>query len=431
MRLVEQGKVQLDGKAWDYVAAYMGKEPFDARVKSITVRQLLTFSWGMDRALSREYNGGWVIDSNGKVLKTARELLRYRLLNVPLDFAPGARYSYNGGGYSWLQLIAELVDGRPLDRQLTEMLGPEPLSSGRFRFSTTLPSALTPAEPRFYDYPGASRSPPVPGLYPNPAPASVPLPDGSFVLEAYGGGGGLVASALTYTRFIQRLQGIRQPALLKPETWTQMRTPQTLPDGTPYVGLGVQTYPAYNTDYWVNFNGAFAGTRTAWTSTPRSAGGPRVTLVALVNGTFAGATEGNRSEDISAELMAPLLAAVDRIGYVKVAAKPEIKGESLIARGTTTEDFFSDLLFDWGQRLLPSLFPDVASSGLFDGYRFRAYPSTNTFLGTKGGHVWLYQPGVSGAINDLGAMVDYLPQAIRDTDALKASASAAPAPATR
>lgn len=79
----------------------------------------------------------------GKVLKTARELLRYRLLDLPLD------------------------------RQLTEMLGPEPLSSGRFRFGTTLPSALTPAAPRYYDYPGAPLLPPVPGVYPNPAPATV------------------------------------------------------------------------------------------------------------------------------------------------------------------------------------------------------------------------------------------------------------------
>ena len=426
MRLVELGKVQLDGKAWDYVAAYMGKEPFDARVKTITVRQLLTFSWGMDRALSREFNGGWVVDGTGKVLKTARELLRYRLLNLPLDFAPGARYAYNGGGYSWLQLIAELVDGRSLDRQLTEMLGPEPLSSGRFRFGTTLPSALTPAEPRYYDYPGAPLLPPVPGVYPNPAPASVPQPDGSFVLEAYGGGGGLVTSALTMTRFIQRLQGIRQPALLKPETWTQMRTLQVLPDGTPYVGLGVQTVPAYTTDYWVTFTGSIPGTRTGWMSIPRSPGGPRVTLVALVNGTFAGATEANRNEDISAELLTPLLAAVDRIGYVKVAAKPEIKADALIARGTSTEDYFSDLLFDWGQRLYPALFPDVASSGVFDGYRFRAYPSTNTYLGTKGGRVWLYQPAAANPMTDLGAMGDYLPQAVRDTDALKPTAAAAP-----
>lgn len=139
------------------------------------------------------------------------------------------------------------------------------------------------------------------------------------MLEAYGGGG-LVTSALTMTRVIQRLQGIRQPALLE----------------------------------------------------------------------------------------------------------PEIKADALIARGTSTEDYFSDLPFDWGQRLYPSLFPDVASSGVFDGYRFRAYPSTNTYLGTKGGRVWLYQPAAANPMTDLGAMGDYLPQAVRDTDALKPTAAAAP-----
>ena len=87
MRLVEQGRLSLDAKAWDLVSSYMGAEPKDPRVKDITVRQLLTFTWGLDRALSTDYNGNWVRDSSGKVLSTSRELLRYRLLNVPLPLS--------------------------------------------------------------------------------------------------------------------------------------------------------------------------------------------------------------------------------------------------------------------------------------------------------------------------------------------------------
>lgn len=416
LRLVEQGRVGLDAPAWPYVAAYMGAEPADSRVRNVTVRQLLTHSWGLDRALSGDPNGTWVRDASGNVISTSRELLRRRLLTQPLDFAPGARYAYNNAGYGWLQLIAELVDGRPLDRQLTEMMGAEALSTGRVRIGTTLPSAITPAEPTYYDYAGAPTAAPVPGLYPAPEPARVARPQGAFTLQGYGGGGGLVASAFTVTRFIQRLQGIRQPALLQPATFAQMRTEQTLADGPRYVGLGVVAAPAYGSDYWLSFNGSILGTRTGWLSTPRSAGGPRVTVVALVNGTWAWDWGGETptGDNIHAELVEPILRAVDAVGYTKVAAKPEITGDHVLAAGSSTEAYHADILFDWAERVLPALFPGHPASGLYAGYRYRWYAPTDTYLATRDGRVWLYQPASGGAILDVGTMTDYLPQATRD-----------------
>lgn len=411
MRLVEQGRLSLDSNAWNLVSGYMGAEPKDPRVKTITVRQLLTFSWGLDRALSTDLNGSWLRDSSGKVLSTSRELLRYRLLNVPLDFAPGARYSYNGAGYSWLQLIAELIDGRPMDVQLTAAMGPESLSTGRIRIGSTLPSAITPAEPTYYYFPGAPQRPPVPGLYPAPEPATVPTPYGAFTLDAYGGGGGLIASPLTVTRFIQRLHGIRQPALVRPETWAQMRTEQPLADGTRYTGLGVQTVPAYGSDYSVTFNGSVPGTRTGWLSTPRSAGGPRVTIVALVNGTFVGATEANFSEDLTAELLTPVLMAVDKVGYGKVAAKPEISGERLVAWGTSTHDHLTDVIFDWAARTFSTVLTGTPQSGTIEGFRYRFWSSAGLYLVTKDGRLYLYQPAVNPTLLPLGLLTDFLPTA--------------------
>jgi CubicO group peptidase (beta-lactamase class C family) len=272
MKLVEQGRLQLDGTAWDLIKDFIGAKPLDPRVKQVTLRQLLTHSWGLDRAVTTEPNGRW-ITVNGQLLHLSRDLLRNYLLTKRLDFAPGARYAYNGLGFSWLQLITELQTGQPLGEQLTAMLGPEALSTGRVRIGSTNSRLVTPAEPVFHDPPGAAQVAPMPGLYAAPAPATVPVPYGSFTLESYGGGGGLMASALTVARFVQRLQGIRQPALLQPATYATMRTEQPVADGTRYIGLGVQVVPTYGTDHWISFNGSIPGTRTGWLSTPRTAGG--------------------------------------------------------------------------------------------------------------------------------------------------------------
>ena len=130
MKLYEQGKLQLDAPAWGYVSTFLGGEPKDARLKQVTVRQLLTHTWGLNRAVSSDPMGAWLTDAAGKVLTTCPDVLRQRLLTMTLDFAPGSRYAYNNTGFCWLGLIAETLDGRSLDKQLSAMLGPDPLSAG-------------------------------------------------------------------------------------------------------------------------------------------------------------------------------------------------------------------------------------------------------------------------------------------------------------
>jgi N-acyl-D-amino-acid deacylase len=415
MRLVEQGKLQLDQPAWNHVSTFMAAEPADARLKQVTVRQLLTHSWGLDRAVSSDPMGSWVNDG-GRILSACKDVLRYRLLRMTLDFAPGARYAYNNTGYCWLDLIAETIDGRPLGTQITRWLGPEPLSTGRVRTGSVLPSQISPAEPRAYDRPGAPTGAPVPGLYPTPAPAQVRRTDGVYTLSGYGGSGGLVASPLTVTRFVQRLQGIRQPALLQPQTWQAMQTEQVLADGTRNAGLGVQTMLAWpgSADRWYAFQGLIIGTRTGWISTPRVPGGAMVTIVATANGNRIWPADGQDMDNIFAELIYPVLGAVDSLGLSRLAAKPEISGERLIAWGSSTEAWFADQTFDWGASTYPELLGGVPQAGIIDGYRYRHFPSTGVFVGAKDGQLFLYQPAASPEILPLGAMADFLPLVMRD-----------------
>ena len=410
MRLVEQGRVQLDAPAWTYVSAFMAAEPADARLRQVTVRQLLTHTWGLDRAVSADPMGGWYTE-NGQTLTSCKDVLRYRLLRMTLDFAPGARYAYNNSGFCWLGLIAETVDGRPLDAQLTAALGPEPLSTGRVRIGSTLPSMYTPAEVRHYDRAGAPLGRPVPGLYPAPVPAQVPRPDGYYTLGGFGGSGGLMASALTVTRFLQRLQGVRQPALLLPDTWRQMQTEQVLADGYKNIGLGIQTVQAWpdSPDRWYNFSGHILGTRTGWISTPRLAGGPMLTIVALVNGNRVWPGDGTADDNIHAELVFPILNAIDAMGRTVYEAKPEITGERLVAWGSATEAYLADLTFDWGARTYPDLLKGTPQAGIYDGYRYRYFAASGLYVGAKEGRLFLYQPALGTAIQPLGALTDFLP----------------------
>ena len=415
MRLVEQGRVQLDAPAWGYVSAFMAAEPADARLKQVTVRQLLTHAWGLDRAVSTDPMGSWYNDG-GRILSSCKDVLRYRLLRMTLDFTPGARYAYNNTGYCWLGLIAETVDGRPLDTQITALIGPEALSTGRVRIGSVVPQQATPAEVHHYDRIGAPLGTPVPGVLPAPAPTQVPRPYGVYTLDGYGGSGGLVASPLTVTRFVQRLVGARQPALLQDATWQAMRAPQVLGDGYPNVGLGIQTIKAWPDadDRWYNFAGHILGTRTGWVATPRFRGGPMLTIVATVNGNRVWPNDGQAEDNLHAELIYPILSAVDAVGRDRYSAKPEITGERLIAWGGAAEAWLADQVFEWGQRSYPTLLSGAPQAGVFDGYRFRHYPSTGVYVGVKEGRLYFYQPTASPDVQPLGALADFLPAAMRD-----------------
>ena len=412
MRLVEQGRVSLDAPAWSYIAPVVGtSQPADARLKQVTVRQLLTHTWGLDRSVSPDPVGSWYSDGN-TVVSTARDMLRYHLMRMTLNFAPGARHAYNNTGFVWLQMIAESVDGRPIEQQITSALGGEALSTGRARFGEVLPSKLTLAEATYHDHVGAARLPPVPGVYPEPAPATVPRPDGSFTLVGYGGSGGYVMSPLSVVRFLQRMSGQRQPELLNAATRATMFREQTLADGTRYWGLGIQANNAYTPDdHQLTHTGAVLGARNGFRSTPRMPRGPMLTVFVQANGTPAG--QGSEAVDnIAAEIIDPIIFAVDRIaGY---QSKPEIGPERLIAWGSATEDHFTDLLLNWAQTTFPDLFKGPPVAGLVDGYRFRYYAPTQTYVAVKQGQVYLYQPAVSPQIVPVGPMVQWLPQALND-----------------
>lgn len=101
MQLVEDGKIQLEGKIIDYVPDYPNKDV----ANRVTIHQLLTHTAGLGHFWTEEF------------MRTSKDLFREIedylpiFANDTLLFEPGSRYSYSNAGFMVLGLIIEKVTG--------------------------------------------------------------------------------------------------------------------------------------------------------------------------------------------------------------------------------------------------------------------------------------------------------------------------------
>jgi CubicO group peptidase (beta-lactamase class C family) len=105
LQLVDQGYLSLDAPLGDYLPHYV---PADARVSSITPRHVLSHSGGLPNWRSAD-----------------RPLKTY--------FEPGARFSYSGEGFLYLQKAIEAITGEKL-QTVVERLVVQPLAMVRSSF---------------------------------------------------------------------------------------------------------------------------------------------------------------------------------------------------------------------------------------------------------------------------------------------------------
>jgi CubicO group peptidase (beta-lactamase class C family) len=113
LRLVDQGKLDLDAPARTYVPEF---DPVDKRLADITVRQLLTHTSGLVGTL---FN-----DTGRNEDALARQI---ELINAhPMAHPPGALLSYCNSGMLLLGRCIETASGQPWDIALRTLLA-EPL----------------------------------------------------------------------------------------------------------------------------------------------------------------------------------------------------------------------------------------------------------------------------------------------------------------
>lgn len=135
MKLVEAGKLDLDTPAFALIpdiqptSGRLG----DARIRRITIRNLLTHSGGWDASISGEPvitpQISQIAAATGGQFPPSPEAIISWVLNRPLDFDPGTRFAYCNFGYVVLGRVIEKVAGQPYDEFIRQQVF-SPMESG-------------------------------------------------------------------------------------------------------------------------------------------------------------------------------------------------------------------------------------------------------------------------------------------------------------
>lgn len=269
LKLVEQGKLRLDDRAFDLLklppVVSKGDVP-DPRLAKITIRQLLQHSggWDRDKSFDPMFRPDEIAAAVGSPAPARPEAIIRYMLGKPLEHDPGTRYAYSNFGYSVLGRVIEKVSGLGYEEYVRRnVLAPAHVTT--MRIGATRESGRLPNEVRYYTPSGrTSRS-----VFPD-QPGEVPACYGSFFVEAMDAHGGWVASAVDLVKFSAALD---DPAhtLLKPETLRAMYRRPDAPlwrkdDGSPsdaFYGCGWMVRPVGQdgkANYW--HSGSLPGTNT-------------------------------------------------------------------------------------------------------------------------------------------------------------------------
>jgi CubicO group peptidase (beta-lactamase class C family) len=122
MKLVEQGYINLD----EPIATYLqGKINVPADKAGITVRMLFNHTSGVIAEPLCANN-----------VFTTLKACAQEALNTPLEFTPGTKFAYGGGGMQVAGFIAEAVTGRSFTELFDEIVA-TPLGLTRFRYNSS------------------------------------------------------------------------------------------------------------------------------------------------------------------------------------------------------------------------------------------------------------------------------------------------------
>jgi len=128
LRLVEQGKVELDAPANRYLKRWqLRSSQFDP--DGVTIRRMLSHRAGLSVHGFLDYDQRRRLPTLVEILEGKNQIELFGEANGPvvIKWQPGSKYVYSGGGYVLLQMIIEDVTGESfaafIDREVTAPLG--------------------------------------------------------------------------------------------------------------------------------------------------------------------------------------------------------------------------------------------------------------------------------------------------------------------
>lgn len=228
LKLIEDGRLALDAKAFDIVRAeplLKDGQQLDPRLARITVRQLLqhTGGWDRDKSFDPMFRATRIAEATGTAAPAKPDAVIRYMLGKPLDFDPGQRYAYSNFGYCVLGRIIEVTTGQSYEKFIRQRVL-RPAGIRDMRIGATLDGGQARGEVRYYTKDGKLTD----NIFPDGA-RRVTWPYGGFHLEAMDAHGGWIASAVDLARFAAALDDPKASPLLKPETIRAMYAPPEPP----------------------------------------------------------------------------------------------------------------------------------------------------------------------------------------------------------
>ena len=273
--LVQEGKLDLDGKLIDLLASHP-KHRFetkqtmvvDPRWSNITVRNLLQHSGGWDRDKSKDTV--FQLAEITKALELKRlartpDMIRYQF-RQPLDFDPGSQYAYSNIGYCMLGRVIESASGQTYDDFVRDrILKPAGMTQTRLGKTRLTDRAID--EVHYYTQ-KIRKGPAIWNVAEgksNGKQKMVPSPYGQWDLEVMDAHGGWTSTAPDLVRFIDAIDEVKSPLLNSESIQFMLALPSFADSSTTnlWYGLGWNVRVVDSSggkNFW--HTGSLAGTST-------------------------------------------------------------------------------------------------------------------------------------------------------------------------
>lgn len=261
LRLVEQGKLKLTDKPYQILS--VPPRPSDSMVnpaiERITVLDLLNHTSGhssrnssgrlsspMQPPISRR-----ISQKFGVSHPPAFKYVMGYMQTQALIGRPGTQFEYSNYGYALLGALVEKVTGQSFERYVQKNIL-EPIGNSCMRFGRTRRRDKTPNESNYYDLDNAK---PVASVFDHERPDTYPYAGRDY--HGWGAAGAWIASPVEIVRFVNHVDGLRKPALLRPVSVARMLRKNAVTENKKgfWYGLGWRVQNKKEGQHWYH-NGA-------------------------------------------------------------------------------------------------------------------------------------------------------------------------------